>query len=278
MGQLVQMGTNAWSAVPALVEALIRENLPVGFAAASVLAQIKADDYSGWGDLAKGLKSQTNAFYVFRDLNKGFGRFGHRYDFIHRRFGLVGLAAVGPFAKPAIPDLVGVIQTKEDHELWIPAVVALNKIGAEAKQFVPALKQVLQDADEWPNIRADAAYALAAVKPEDSETRTSLRHACEDQRGHVRVAAAGALWRLEASPESVLPTLTSLLNHKLVSIRLAALNVLAEMSPSAQPSRENIEPLLRADDETLRRAAATALERIANARENGSSNLLPKLK
>ena len=193
------MGTNAWPALPALAEAVKRQSLPVGVAAASVLARIKADEHPGWADVQKGLKDQDNAFSAFRHLIKGSDRFGRRYDLAHRRFGLVGVAAVGMVASQAILDLVAIVQSKEDHELWFPAVIALGRIGGEAKEFVPPLKRVLQDSEEWPQVRAAAIQALAAVTPEDAETRLLLHQAREDERAQVRVAAGESAMESEIS-------------------------------------------------------------------------------
>jgi len=259
---LARMGTNAWPAVPSLAAALKYPNLSVGIAAASVLARIQVDEHPEWGGLQEALDDDANAASLFRYLLSGRDRFGQGFDRVHRRFALVGLAGVGPLAKDSVPDLVRLIQTKEDCELWVPAALALGSIGTAGKEFVPSLQRFLQDQDEWPKIRVAAAQALAAVVPEQPDTRLLLRHALEDERSLVRIGAARALWRLNAPAEEVLLTLTALLGHKLVSIRIAALDGIADLGSSAQASRAAVERLISDQDESVRRAALAALHRI----------------
>jgi hypothetical protein len=261
-GELAGMGTNAWPVVPMLVEALDDSNASVGVTAASVLAQIRANEHPGWGSFEKRLSGQNRAGQVFRHLVTGRNEFAKRYDCAHRQFGLIGLAAVGPAAAEAIPDVIEVLKCKEDHELWVVAMVTLHRIGGDVVGLVPFQKGVLQDGEEWPNVRASAAKALAAGVPGHPETRIVLRRALQDEKSLVRLTAARELWRLNALPEEVIPTLTALLSHKLVTTRTGALNGISEMGSAARPIRSEVARLTSDDNESVRQAAEAALNSI----------------
>ena len=69
-------------------------------------------------------------------------------DTAHRKFGLIGLAAVGPIANSLVPDLKAIIGSKEDHELWSAAIASLRAIGSDAKELGPDLKRTLTSPDE----------------------------------------------------------------------------------------------------------------------------------
>lgn len=179
-----------------------------------------------------------------------------------RRFGLIGLAATGPAAETAYSDIVEVLKHDEEPALRAWAAIALGNMEAERKTTMALLKGVLQDKEEWPLVSASAAQALVTTAPAEAETGDVLRHALQDQRSAVRLAAARALWRMNAPAEEVLPVLTSLLNHKLASTRAGALNGLSELGSAAGPSASEVRRLTLDENESVRRAAAEALKSI----------------
>jgi hypothetical protein len=260
--ELVGLGTNAWPAVPALVATMSYPDLAVVAAAAEVLAGVQADRYPGWGSIENAFRGQTNAFYAFRWLVLGKDRFSVRMDRAHRKFGLIGLAAVGPIANPVVPDLKAMIGSKEDHELWSAAVASLRAIGSDAKELGPDLKRTLTSPDEHPEVRVSAAGALTTLLPEDPETRALLQEMLRDGSSHVRIAAGRGLWALKEPADEVLPTLISLLHHKLASVRLAALNGLLEMGPAAAPSSPSLLELAEDGNTGVRQAAEEVIRRI----------------
>ncbi len=270
------MGTNAWPVVPALIEALDDSNSSVGMAASSVLTRIRAIEHPEWSRLGKRLSGRGRSVPVFRYLLTGRDEFSQPYDLAHRRFGLIGLAAVGPEAGQAIPDVVKVLTSKEDYEVWPVAIVTLRRIGGDVMEIVPFQKRVLQDYEAWPNVRASAVRVLALAVPEDPETPNVLREALQDEKALVRLTAASELWRLNAPAEKVLPTLTALLSHKLATIRTDALNAISEMGSAAQPVRSEVARLTSDDNKIVRQAAEAALKRItvqtnANAKPTNPS-------
>jgi HEAT repeat protein len=153
-----------------------------------------------------------------------------------------------------------IAKSKEDYELRVLAIVALARIGSEQKQCVALFRGILLDGDEWPEVRAAAVTALAAAVPKAAETRNLLHSMLHDERALVRLAAASSLWNLKMPASEVLPTLTALLSHKLISARIGALKAVADMGSAARPSRSEVERLMSDENESVRREAATALK------------------
>lgn len=264
-GQLASMGTNAWPVVPELVEALNDSDSSVSMAASSVLGKIRAIEHPEWSRLEKGLSGRSRPVRVLRYLLSGGNESLQPHDLAHRRFGLICLAAVGPEAGQATPDVIKVLTSKEDYELWPAAIVTFRKIGGDVKEVVPYQKTVLLDGEATPNTRASALRVLALAAPEAPETRDLLRQTLLDEKAMVRLTAASELWRLHAPPGDVLPTFAALLRHKLVTIRTNALNALSEMGIAALPIRSEVARLTSDDNSLVRQAAEAALKRIPSA-------------
>jgi hypothetical protein len=262
--QLIDLGTNAWPVVPVLVDDL-KHDIQRGLPAASVLVGIEADQHPAWFDLLPRLRNQSAPVRVFRHLLTGRDEFARAYDLRHRRFALLGLAAVGPTAAPAIPDLIELLNSENDHELWPAAATTLQAVGAAPERFVPGLCAYLLDTNRYPTMRASAALALAEITPPTADALDALHHALRDELGVIRVAAARALWQLNAPLADVMPTIAELLNHRLRTVRVAALELIADIGPPAFPFRSQVESLLSDKNELVRHAAAAALASIESS-------------
>jgi hypothetical protein len=145
-GKLAAMGTNAWPAVPQLVET-VAANRRSAHLAASVLALMNACDHPNWSELEKRFAGQPKLQQYFVPLVRAnFSPHSSHYRYVFggvigqhksdaylalRRLGVIGVGAIGPAAQGSIPFLIEVIHTDADHELWVPAAVALAKLGAE---------------------------------------------------------------------------------------------------------------------------------------------------
>jgi HEAT repeat protein len=159
---------------------------------------------------------------------------------------------------------------EKDTELRACGVTALGVMETERDKAVPVLTGIAQNKAEWPNVSAAALQALATAAPEEPATLSLAREALQDDRSLVRVAAARVLWKLKAPAAEVLPVLTALLGHKLASVRLAALDGMAEMGAAAQPSQGEVERLLADEHEPVRRSAAAALRRMGENVQGGA--------
>ena len=271
--QLSAMGTNAWSAISVLLKDVAdTNNFDRAVTAAEILPAIKADEYPGWPVLARQWNGQIRPAQAFRHLLSGKPRYQPQYDFAHRRFGLIGLAAVGPAAGMAIPDVVEVLKSKADHELWVPALMTLQRIGGNPAEAVPFQMKVAQDTEEWPKVRASALRVLAARVPDFPEARKVLQRALQDPMSWVRLTAAQELWKLKAPPEDVLPTFAALLQSKLASVRTAALFAISEMGSAARPIQSEVAQLTLDGNESIRQAAAIAVARITGVEPGGPAN------
>jgi hypothetical protein len=137
---LGKRGTNAWPAVPALLSVVTDKDMSVGLLAAEALFGIKAEESPEWVRSRQMLTGQTNAARVFRYLLVGRNMFGKTYDAAHRRFGLVGLAATGPAAGLAYPDIVDVLKHDKELEVRACAAMVLGSLEVEKKATVALLK------------------------------------------------------------------------------------------------------------------------------------------
>jgi HEAT repeat protein len=255
------LGTNSWPVVPGLLRALEHRNVNVGLSAASVLAAVKAEKHPDWPVLRKRLEGSSQSVRVFHYLLTGMTASGP-YSFSCRRFALIGLDAARPAALSAYPDLIGIVNSNEEMELRTLAMIAVARMDSKRAHVMPMLKHMLQDGQEWADVSAAAAEALAFACPQDAEVQALLRQGLEDERSQVRLAAARGLWRSKVPANEVLPVLTSLLNHKLVKIRTGALNALSEMGSAAQASRAEVERLASDENESVRLAAVSTLQRL----------------
>jgi HEAT repeat protein len=113
-----------------------------------------------------------------------------------------GFAVLGPAAKPALPELVGMLENR-NAEVRLLAVFALGRIGPGARDAVPALQGLLdRAAREAPASRwnADekilACYALGQMGPAARPALPQLRALKSDASIIVREDAEGAIIRI----------------------------------------------------------------------------------
>lgn len=242
---LVQMGTNAWPAIPALLDLTHRSDPNDRFYALMVLYHI---DAGRWPQFRSAVLRHANShrsiesFCWFADRrNESWLSINGLVSTVvvireeYRRFALRCLSALGPSAKEAVPDLLRLAQAKEDHEFAAAIIQVFGTIGSGASAAEPLLKTILQDSGEWSDLRAAAAQALSRINPNGPETRTLLERALRDDHALVRVRAAGGLAQLRGTSEGLMPILTNALGHKLASVRIAALESLAELRSNATP-------------------------------------------
>jgi HEAT repeat protein len=258
--KLAWMGTNAWPAIPLLLKSLESRDLFIRYPAVVVLARIKADQAPVFAQLTPRLRNKERLAEVFSYLVTGPDESGRRYGRDVRCLGLAGLAALGPGARSRLGTVLDILKSKdEEHEMRAKALEVICSIGSLGDADVSLLKQVFQDPEEWPDVRAAAARALAGVAPDDPQLQPLLRQALGASPGLVRVAAAETLWQLGAPATEVLPVLTGALGHKLATVRVTALKAVAGMGKAAQPSATSVRGLLSDEKEPVRRAATAAL-------------------
>jgi len=257
--KLAELGTNAWPAIPVLVDGVITRP-SLAMRAISVLAQIDADEHPDWNNLARRWRGDTVVATKLGYLLFTKNEFAQTYDARHRRFGLLGLALVGPAAQLQTQHLIGVLKTDDDHPLWPLAATALTNAKVDRSLFVPLLAAALGDTDKHPYVRASAAAALGEVTPVAQETLDVLRESLQVEFAITRLAAVRSLWKLEGRAGELLPLIEALLTHKLRTVRLGTLRLVSEMGDAARPLARAVEERLKDEDEEVRRTAAAALQ------------------
>ena len=258
--ELCGMGTNAWAAIPALLKALQSRNLEIRYTAAVMLGRIKADQAPEFERLILCLRNQERPADVFGFLLTGPDESGRRHRQDVRCFALTCLTAMGPGARSQLGMMLEILKSKEeDNEIRVKAAEVICSVGSAGDGGVAILKQIFQDPEEWPVVRAGAARALAGAAPDDPQLRSLLRPALRNSPALVRIAAAETLWQLGAPAAEVLPVLAEALGHKLASVRLAALKAVTRMGRAAQPIASAVRALLSDEKEPVRQAATAAL-------------------
>ncbi|MFI8400892.1 HEAT repeat domain-containing protein [Streptomyces sp. NPDC085463] len=147
-----------------------------------------------------------------------------------REAALRALAAFGPAAREAVPDLRELL-ADESAAVSTAAARALWAVGEDPAEVLPALERWLRpglpDAD-----RCAAARALGEIGPAAAASAPVLRPALASRDLWVRVRAAAALWRVTGETEEALPVLLAAWEENRHA-RVDIAECLAEMGPAA---------------------------------------------
>jgi HEAT repeats len=104
------------------------------------------------------------------------------------------LGSIGPWARDAIPDLVGLVEDPgAPPALRAHAARALHRLGHDAKPLVPALLDAMKAARGWP--RFALIRALDDLQATGEPVDAALMQALSDPEPTVRQEAATALQR-----------------------------------------------------------------------------------
>jgi HEAT repeat protein len=184
-----------------------------------------------------------------------------------RTVALTVLAHVGPPAKRALPEVVGLVRDgRADVSLRNRAVQTLGVLGPGEKAAVAALLDVLKDDSD--SLRATAALNLASVAPDDPAVVKGLTDALRDA-GHVqaRRSAAVALERLGPKAKDALPALLELLKSPDgdPELRCDVAAAVGALGREAEPAVPVLTELAKDAQQapSLRTAAAEGLGRLA---------------
>lgn len=197
--------------------------------------------------------------------------------------GMRAVAAVGPEARAAIPDLTRMLQGKDLQETWAagsalgsigpeavrvliaalqhqyPAVrqaalLGLKEIGPEAVQAVPAIIERLVDRDEW--VRGWAAQALIAI---GRPAIPQLLETIERGSGETRRGAAYALAGIYPSRRVAGPPLVKMMQDREPASRQQAIETLLAIHASDEIVIQAMKQALEDSDADVRKASSNAL-------------------
>ena len=187
---LVQIDPEGIECVPALIEALKREDYEYVDVAANCLGLLGPRAKDAVPALAKA---------VTRNFNEGF------YNTLYPQASAAkALRRIGPQAKPAIPALIGaltyrhkVADEEPDYSAAVAAAQVLGSFGGEAKAAIPALVEAIRtrekdDANSF--VRQAAVLALGQIRPEGKAAipvlRDLMKEYGEKSRHHPEVVIA----------------------------------------------------------------------------------------
>lgn len=173
---------------------------------------------------------------------------------------LKSLVSIG---KPAVKALITALQ-HQNPEVRANAATALAQIGNDAAPALPALSRALQDKD--PKVRSAAVEAFGSIgrRAMVPYLVANLKH----ENASVRYNAAHGLTRLGNYAESAVPTLTQTLQDKETWVRLTAATALGNIGVRALPSLPALVTSMEDKDISVRHSAAYALGSIGtNAQE-----------
>ena len=183
------------------------------------------------------------------------------------------LAELGPKSKAQIPAVIQNLKFW-DKKWPYPGVGNVLVFGALAPgyaQSVPPLITVLQDAN--PRAREAAAYHLGTLRPGDlpaaKAALPALKEALQDVDQFVRITAAEAIWSIDRShSQATVPTLIELLDDPNYTLRLRAVDLLRQMGPEAESALPALEPTLQDKIRIVQVWAEEALAQIRSAISN----------
>ncbi|MGD9645549.1 MAG: HEAT repeat domain-containing protein [Pirellulales bacterium] len=145
---------------------------------------------------------------------------------------LAAVAAIGPSAAPAVPEVQHKLADDDSEVRW-HAARALASIGAGADNAVPSLVALLGDSE--PRVRWHAAHALGKIPAARESAVEPLIKSISDEDPHVRRAAVVALRTLKPDPQKTLPLLVKLLDSSEPTVVAQVLDTLAESGEQAVP-------------------------------------------
>lgn len=173
----------------------------------------------------------------------------------------------GPKYRHVSPQLMRLARSCPDRMLRRYAVWALGKVGAPPDEALPVLLEILAS-DQFPDLRATAAHALAEVAPEArQDTVAALVAATDDRETAVITSALWALRtlkRLQAGdglPERIIP----FLEHEDKQVRHEAANVLSRLGAEALPALDALMKAATDGESIVRNSAIVAIGDIGPA-------------
>jgi HEAT repeat protein len=133
---------------------------------------------------------------------------------------------LGEIGKAAVPALAEGLACKRPDVRW-DAMVALGRIGADAKEAATSVSALLREKD--PAFRTEAARTLGRMGPGAKEAVLALARALTDESYTVRLSAADALGDIGPNAKDAVPALTTALKDKSDEVSEAAAEALAKI-------------------------------------------------
>jgi hypothetical protein len=150
---------------------------------------------------------------------------------------------------------------KSAYQRRCKAILGYEALGPLASAQVPSLMDTLTN-DPSPDVRQDAASALAAIGPEARLAASALFHAAKDTNNAVRNRAFIALARIRPDPHLTVPVLVAGLDDPNRTVRCNAAIALGRNGPEARQAVPALIRMLSDPDQHVRDLATNALKKI----------------
>ncbi|MEO6741037.1 MAG: HEAT repeat domain-containing protein [Chthoniobacteraceae bacterium] len=187
------------------------------------------------------------------------------------------LEKLGPAAKPALPALIAAIGDS-DKQVWANALAAIAAIGPDAAEAIPQLVDSFDSRKGSDSRQRDksqklmrAAHALARI---GDVARPALLEALKADDTGLRLGAAKALGGMGAPARDAIPALIENLGHGDEELRNEVIDTLGLVGADA------VAPLTKSlswPDPKLRIGSARALAAIGGPAASAGSELLARL-
>src|SRR5262249_27876596 len=183
-------------------------------------------------------------------------------DEAKQREALVAIQKLGPNAKAAVPDLRKILTNKQ-HRFRSEAAWALGAIGPQGGEAGAEIRAAIKEEKGQPYMVASLGNALATLGEPDLESTEILLMATQPRCGGI-VLLNTEYTRLH--PGIVLGHLLDLCDHKDLAVRLRAISCIPQLKqegPTAKRVPEVLEKLLADSNREVRVAAANTVSQIA---------------
>jgi HEAT repeat protein len=147
--------------------------------------------------------------------------------------------------------------TSRKPEVRLDAAVALAKLGSRAAEAVPELTEAVNDTE--PQVRVAAVRALGNIGTQARSAYPLLFKALADSSPGISQAAADSLDKLGPPTRLELELLRTGLKDANPSARAFSAKALGQLGRAAQPASSELVRALRDRESAVRQAAATAL-------------------
>lgn len=276
--QLGRIGPGAKEALPALVKAVDDPDKQVWSLALTAIANLGPAALPALPDLLRALDGHSGRAASDRErlpqlqirVGYALSRLGagarpaliealHSPDAGVRQGAACGLGGMGPDAAEAVPALM-VALTDSNPEVVREARDALGAIGT------PALKP-LQEALASPDsrVRAGAVIAIGQVgAPAQGAAPALFELFDREGESSVRIAVLGALPKIKAPPERLVPLLLNGVKDDQEALRHAAINAIVPLRSGQKLALEGLVAMLADPKAPVRQRAARALGRMGS--------------
>ena len=175
---------------------------------------------------------------------------------------IIAIGKLGPDAANAVTVLKDALTDRNTVEIRRRAAEALSAIGPKAKPALPELIILLKDPN--PSVRAAAAEAVGKFEGVGKEVVPSLMDVLDDPNPIVRINAINSLSSFGNDAHSALPQLIEGLNDPDRAIRKTIINTLGRLGKEAKSAAQGLSQLLQGNDTDTSLAALIALGQIGS--------------